>query len=193
MRTPLASSRSLLHVVPSFLRHRVLAVAVAGGLIAAALAVACSTSDGGGSAQIISCREVFTGCPLDPAPSPAQTEECTTLLDGPCGNAGLLYRSCVTGACTDAGLTDYSAVVGRCYTAQVAFQSCLDSLDAGTATNTSTGDDIGDTGDTVPDASTTTTIPIPTPDASAPADAAVVPDAAPAPAADDAGGDAAPL
>jgi hypothetical protein len=180
MRKPPASSRSLLQVVPSFFRHRVFVVALAGGLLAGTLGFTCSNSDGGGSAQIITCREVFTGCPLDPVPSPAQAEECTTILDGPCGNSGLLYRSCVTGACTDAGLTDYAAVSGRCYSAQVAFQSCLDRLDAGAATSSSTGDDIGDTGgtgDTQPDASTTT-IPTVTPDASAPADAADGPEAA---------------
>jgi hypothetical protein len=187
MRPPPASSRSLLQVVPSFLRHRVFGVALAGGLLAGTLGFACSNSDGGGSAQIVTCREVFTGCALDPVPSPTQTEECTTILDGPCGNAGLLYRSCVTGACTDAGFTDYTAISGRCYSAQVAFQSCLDSLDAGAATSSSTGDDIGDTGDTQPDASTTATVPTATPDASAPADAADGPEAgAPVDAATDA-------
>ncbi len=190
MRKPSASSRSLLQVAPSFLRHRVFVAALAGSLLAGTLGFTCSNSDGGGSAQIVTCREVFTGCPLDPVPSPAQADECTTLLAGPCGNAGLLYRSCVTGACTDAGFTDYAAISGRCYNAQVAFQSCLDSLDAGAAS--STGDDIGDVGDTQPDASTTTTLPTETPDASAPADAADGPEAAAPPApADAATGDAA--
>ena len=120
-------------------------------MLATALAFACSTSDaGGGSAQIVACREEFTGCPLDPVPSLAETQSCTGALDGPCGNAALVYRGCVTGACTDAGFTDFGGIALRCYNEQLSFQQCLDALDAGVGSSV------------VPDASDPTT---PTPSA----------------------------
>jgi hypothetical protein len=164
------------------MRSRLLVVTFGGALLATALALACSTSDdGGGSALIVACRETFTMCSLDPMPSLAQTQACTTALDGPCGNAGLVYRSCVTGLCTDAGFTDYGTIDSRCYNDQVSFQDCLDALDAG-ATSTSGDDDVGEDEDasvrTTPTPTATGTTNPPTPDASSSVDAGTTADSA---------------
>ena len=166
------------------MRLRSLVVTFGGALLATTLGVACSTSeDGGGSALIVACRETFTMCSLDPMPSLAQTQDCTTALDGPCGNAGLIYRSCVTGLCTDAGFTDYGTLDARCANDQVSFQDCLDALDAGaTSTNESTsgGGDEGEGGGTrtTPTPTATGTTSPPTLDASSPVDAATIVDSA---------------
>ena len=165
------------------MRLRLVVVSVGGALLATALGGACSTSEeGGGSALIVACRQTFTMCSLDPMPSLEQTQDCTAALDGPCGNAGSIYRTCVTGSCTDAGFTDYGTIDARCYNDQVSFQDCLDALDAGAA-DTSGDDDVGE-GDAatraMPTATATgTAAPPPPSDASPPVDAATIVDSAP--------------